>query len=127
VIIINKGTIVAEDTPDNLRRRHTKSSRSRLVVRAPLEEAKSVLAAIDGVLTVEAPSGTENGVVKFVVDARPETDVRAALSRAVVEKGWDLLELTSLDVSLEDVFIDLVTEEGEEGGSTKDAERKGVA
>jgi ABC-2 type transport system ATP-binding protein len=127
VIIINKGGIVAEDTPAALTRRHSKSSRTRLAVRAPEDELKAILKGIQGVLSVESAGPLEDGEVKIFVDAEPQRDLRPALSRAVVEKGWDLLELTPIDVSLEDVFIDLVTEEGQEGEANSQSSTKEAA
>ena len=62
----------------------------------------------------------------MIVDSSPETDLRPQLARAVLEKGWDLLELRSIQASLEDVFIDLVTEETvEELASDEDNQREG--
>ena len=123
VIIINKGSIVAEDSPDNLTRGHGKSSRTQLVVRAPEDEVKSFLLTLDGVLSVLPSTAPydENGVI---VEAAFETDVRPELARAVLGKGWDLLELRPIHVSLEDVFIDLVTEETEDEASAEPASLK---
>jgi ABC-2 type transport system ATP-binding protein len=127
VIIINKGSIVAEDTPENLARRHRKSTQCRIAVRAGEEEAASFLTNINGVTSVETEKTGEDRQATFLVEAEPDTDIRPTLSRAVVEKGWDLLELTPLDVSLEDVFIELVTEENEAANSESDSRRKEVA
>jgi ABC-2 type transport system ATP-binding protein len=114
VIIINKGSIVAEDSPQNLTRGHGKSSRTQLVVRAPEDEIRSFLSTLTGVRSV-VPSGTvTDGEHGLIVEAAPDTDVRSELARAVLGKGWDLLELRPIQVSLEDVFIDLVTEETED-------------
>jgi len=49
-----------------------------------------------------------------MIEAEPQTEVCPALARAVLEQGWDLLELKTIHASLEDVFIDLVTEESQE-------------
>jgi ABC-2 type transport system ATP-binding protein len=123
VIIINKGSIVAEDSPDNLTRGHGKWSRTQLVVRAPEDEVTSFLLTLDGVRSVvpSTASNDENGVI---VEAAFETDVRPELARAVLGKGWDLLELRPIHLSLEDVFIDLVTEETEDEASAEPASLK---
>jgi ABC-2 type transport system ATP-binding protein len=125
VIIINKGSIVAEDSPENLTRGHGKSSRTQIVVRAPEDEVRSFLSTLDGVRSVvpagAAATNDESGVI---VEAAFETDVRPELARAVLGKGWDLLELRPIHVSLEDVFIDLVTEETEDEASAALAGQK---
>jgi ABC-2 type transport system ATP-binding protein len=127
VIIINKGAIVAEDTPGNLTKRHGKSARCRVVVRAPAGEAISLLRGIDGVLSVDPDGGPDESQTRLVLQAVKDKDIRPALSRAVVQKGWDLLELTPMDASLEDVFIDLVTVEGGGTGTEASSGRKEVA
>ena len=127
VIIINKGSIVAEDTPGNLTRRHGKSARCHLVIRAPAGEAISLLEGVDGVVSVEPGREPRDSETELTVNAKKDLDIRPALSRAVVEKGWDLLELTSMDASLEDVFIELVTVEEEGTGVEASSGNKEVA
>jgi len=123
VIIINKGSIVAEDSPENLTRGHGKSSRTQIVVRAPEDEVRSFLLTLEGVLSV-VPAAATNDENSVIVEAAFETDVRPELARAVLGKGWDLLELRPIHVSLEDVFIDLVTEETEDEASAALAGQK---
>ncbi|MFH0823244.1 MAG: ABC transporter ATP-binding protein [Pseudomonadota bacterium] len=118
VIIINKGTIVAEDTPSNLTLQHGKSGRIRVAVRAPEDQAAAFLKGMKGILSVESLGIPADGEVKFMVKAESRLDVRSTVSRAVVERGWDLLELTPVDVSLEDVFIGLTTEESDDVASS---------
>jgi ABC-2 type transport system ATP-binding protein len=72
------------------------------------------------VVAVESDGVPGDGETTFLVDADTGRDLRSDLSRTIVGKGWDLLELTSVDVSLEDVFIDLVTEEVGEIPATDD-------
>jgi len=123
VIIINKGSIVAEDTPGNLIAGHGKSSRAQVTARAPEGELRNALAGLPGVLATHLGQ-TSNGCTSVVVEAAVDTDIRPALARTVLDKGWDLLELRAHDVSLEDVFIDLVTEETQEESASEDNDRK---
>ncbi|MFQ5457675.1 MAG: ABC transporter ATP-binding protein, partial [Myxococcota bacterium] len=105
VIIINRGRILATDRPENLVNRLGGSG--KLVVRAagPEAEIRAALAAVPGVEGVTAGGGAYD----IAGDEREE--LRAALARAVVGGGWDLLELRGGDVTLEDVFLHLVTDE----------------
>lgn len=127
VIIINKGSIVAEDTPANLIRAHRKSSRSHLIVRAPEDQLVSSLQGLEGVTAVRASGSMSDGEVGVTVEAQPNLEIRPILARTVMDKGWDLLELRTVQVSLEDVFIDLVTEEATDEASGQDASEKEVA
>ena len=106
VIIINKGQIVASDTPDNLSRQLGHGSRLRLAVRGPQSQVVAALQGVPGVNRV-----TSQGEGKYLVEAAAEEEVRPQLARAVVQGNWDLLELTPQEFTLEEVFLDLVTEE----------------
>ncbi len=128
VIIINKGSIVAEDSPQNLTRGHDKSSRTQIVVRAPADQVKALLSALNGVRSVLPSEPATDGETELVVEAAADADMRPELARAILSKGWDLLELRPIHVSLEDVFIDLVTEETDEDEATVEpVDEKGVA
>jgi ABC-2 type transport system ATP-binding protein len=111
VIIINKGVIVAEDTPENLISGSGRASRVQVTLRAPEHEAKNLLSGINGVSAVKTLAPFHEEMVTLTVESQRDRDIRPELARSIVAKDWDLLELRSIDVSLEDVFIDLVTEE----------------
>jgi ABC-2 type transport system ATP-binding protein len=127
VIIINKGSIIAEDSPSNLIRTHGNSSRCQIVARAPEGEFRSFLSSLDGVLSVHSSGESHDDHAGVVVETGTDSDMCPVLARSIVGKGWDLLELRPIQVSLEDVFIDLVTEETEEYPSTDEAGEKEVA
>ena len=106
VIIINRGQIVASDTPANLTHQLNRDARVYLVVRGPVPEVQAALQAVPGVKTVR---GLKNGT--FTLEADLDSEVRPELARCIVQGGWDLLELKTQEFTLEDVFINLVTEE----------------
>ncbi len=114
VVIINNGSIVAEDTPENLIGGYDRSRKSRVTVRAQESDLLQLLASVQGVASVDSVGAANGKETTVIVETKPETDVRPELARAVIEKGWDLMELRPLEVSLEDVFIDLVTEENQD-------------
>jgi ABC-2 type transport system ATP-binding protein len=103
VLIINKGVIVAEDTPANLQAQL--AGAEQLIVRVGAHDAGLVeaLRRIPGVAKV----ATEPGAEELRIETSPGHDVRARLARTVVEKGFDLLELRPAGVSLEAVFLQL--------------------
>ena len=108
VIIINRGQIVASDTPENLSRQLGRGARLVLRVRGPELEVEAALQAVPGVLQVSA-----KGEERYLVTAGNghEADLPPQLAREVVGQGWELMELKAQDVTLEDVFLNLVTEE----------------
>lgn len=112
VIIINEGRIVAMDTPENLNLRLQKSSRILLEVEGPAEDVQRTLAGVKGVLAV-TPQEARDGRRRFLVETEREQDLRKDLARAVANSGWGLTELRPVDLTLEDIFIRLVTREEE--------------
>jgi ABC-2 type transport system ATP-binding protein len=106
VIIINRGQIVASDTVENLSRQMGHGSRTVLMVRGPEAQVAAALKGVPGVTQV-----TPQGDGGFLVEAGNGLDLRPELARAVVAEGWELLELKALEFTLEEVFLNLVTEE----------------
>jgi ABC-2 type transport system ATP-binding protein len=112
VVIINKGRVVAVDTPANLSRRLSGSETMFVQVdEGRAAEAAAAIAKVAGVVRV-APADGHPGA--FEVDSEAGRDVRRELARAVVLGGLDLLELRPMRVSLEDIFLSLTTEESPE-------------
>ena len=106
VLIINEGRIVAEDTPERLTARLKGGERVYLQVKADgVNKVADALASIPGVLSVEPQS---NGA--FEINCALDADPRPDLAKTVVEQGWDLLELRSVGMSLEEIFLKLTTE-----------------
>jgi ABC-2 type transport system ATP-binding protein len=110
VVIINKGRVVAVDTPDNLTARLRGSETLYVQVDAGGADAAGVLGHIPGVTRV-AESERRNGVVGYEVDSETGRDVRRDLARTVVSSGWGLLELRPMRMSLEEIFLSLTTDE----------------
>jgi ABC-2 type transport system ATP-binding protein len=106
VIIINKGQIVASDTPENLSRQLGHGSRFKLEVKGPTPEVAAALQGVSGVKEV-----TSQGEARFLVEAAGDQELRPEIARLVVSRGWDLLELQLQEFTLEEVFLNLVTEE----------------
>ncbi len=110
VVIINKGKVVAMDTPEGLANQMKGAERVAMLVDGPAEAVREKLSTVEGVLSVKA-EGSDGAPVKFTVECTLNTDLRGTLAAAVVYQGWGLLELRGVSVSLEDVFINLITKE----------------
>ena len=121
VMIINKGKLVAEDTPENLTARLQGFETMRLVVEGPEAAASARLASVSGVSDISAMPG-ENGYVEFSVRMEKGQDARKEMARAIVESGWGLLEMRPVGLSLEDVFLKLITTEDAAEASEAGAE-----
>jgi len=111
VVIINKAKVVAMDTPQGLTNQAKGAERVALVVDGPREAVQEKLTSIDGVLRVEVTGGDEGQPLNYMVECKLNSDLRRDLASAVVSQGWGLMELRAVSMSLEDVFINLVTKE----------------
>lgn len=120
VIIIDRGKIVAVDTPQNLRFQAQGAERVFIEVEGPAPEIVAKLKAMPGVIAVRKVAEND-GRIRFQVEGELRKDIRSDLARAVVQSGWGLLELQSSAMSLEDVFIKLTTAEEEEKPGTDNA------
>ena len=110
VVIINKGRVVAVDTPDNLTARLKGAETMYVQVDTDADDAGPVLSALPGVSRI-AISEQRGTLIGFEVESERGTDVRRDLARAIVSRGWGLLELRPMRMSLEEVFLQVTTEE----------------
>ncbi|HVO83976.1 MAG TPA: ABC transporter ATP-binding protein [Syntrophobacteria bacterium] len=108
VLVINRGQIVATDTPANLTGQLRRTLQLRLQIEGPDAEIREELVAVDGVLRVQSGDGPAS----YLVETDRHKDVRPELARRVVARGWQLKELRTQELSLEEIFMELVTEEG---------------
>ena len=112
VIIINRGRVVAVDTPDNLTARLRGSDTMYVQVEAPGADILSVLRELPGVTRVTIAS-QQDGVIGCEVDSERGYDIRRDLARVIIEQRWGLLELRPMRMSLEEIFLHLTTEEAD--------------
>ena len=110
VVIINRGKVVAVDTPDNLTSRLQGSETMYLQVDAGGADVASMLQRVSGVTRV-AVTDTKQQIVGYEVDSEAGRDVRRELAAAIVGRGWGLLEMRPMRLSLEEIFLHVTTEE----------------
>ena len=112
---------MAEDTPDNLTGRLQGSETIRLRIDAGGADPEAALRGTRGVasVSVDAPDG--DGML-VAVQAESGADIRRALATTVVTSGWGLLEMTRARLSLEEIFLELTTEEADEPAAGETAQ-----
>lgn len=114
VLIINKGMIIAEDTPQNLQARLVGSERASVRVRGDSDGLAKTVSKVKGVQSVE---GGDDGTVEF--QFAPGQDVRPEVAKAVIHAGFELLELRPVGMSLEEIFLELTREDAAPTGKEK--------
>ncbi|MGA6828704.1 ABC transporter ATP-binding protein [Nitrospira sp. NS4] len=107
VVIISGGRIVAEDTPDQLSARLRHSEKISVTIKTAGDDCAAQLRSIPGILNVfpVQPAGT------FLLECALGEDKRDEIARFVIAKQWRLLELRTISMTLEDVFLQLTRHE----------------
>jgi ABC-2 type transport system ATP-binding protein len=115
VVIINNGRIVATDTPERLQARVLGAHELQVTVRGGADDVAALLRGIPGVVDAKM-KGVGDGASTWIVTSDLDHDVREAVSAGVIGKGWGLLELAPVGMSLEQIFLKLTTNEPEVSG-----------
>jgi len=110
VIIIDEGKLKAIDTPENLVAKLQASDSVKARISGPVDSVISALKGIEGVKKVES-SGDAGSSGEYIVEFVNGFNGSHLLARMAVERKWDLYELAPIKMSLEDIFIHIVTDE----------------
>ncbi|QNU66597.1 ATP-binding cassette domain-containing protein [Ruminiclostridium herbifermentans] len=113
VVIINKGKIAAIDTPENLSKGMGTVSKISVSIAGPKSSIVSSIEEIYGIKYVEPHIQKDNDVIEYIIESDKETDIRRPLFFAMAKAGYPIIELKSLDLSLEEIFLQLTTQEKE--------------
>ena len=106
VFIISKGKLVASDTPENLERNLGDSDLIEIETKASPDEVRRILETVDGIRSISTKH-LENGITWAQIQEKKNTDVREKVFQAFAQNHQPLLKLNPLQVSLEDVFMEL--------------------
>jgi len=123
VVIINKGRIAAIDTPDNLTAQLKGGERVRIQVRGDAEKLRSTVWSIEGInrLDLDTANQSEGAPISATIESESGLDLRSRIAGSLVGNGFELLELRGVSLSLEEIFLQLTTEETQQTEKTNDA------
>lgn len=109
IFIINKGKIIAQGSVDDLRSQLAQTPRVTIKLIAPELPVKTVLQDFEEVTNIIS-STTENGVLTVVIEVSSTRGVKNKIIQALVSHDWELQEITTSQVSLQDIFVSLTKE-----------------
>jgi len=118
VLIINRGRIVADDTPENLAKRLLGGSHILIRMDATEAAVSAALGKVSSIKKLEFRESQESGAVEALAEAAEDTDIRRDISRALAKADIPILMMRSQDMSLEEIFLNLTTKE--DGNGTED-------
>ena len=111
LIIINNGRIVASDTPENLSKKLSTSSKLSLRVAGPKEQVIKILNQLNGVKEILPQGVKEPNTIDILIEAEKDIDLRRPIFNALSQSNYPILMMRSLDLTLEDIFLHVTTEE----------------
>lgn len=114
VVIINKGKIVAIDTPENLEQKTKEKNGISVTVEDPKENMKELKSKIPEIEKIEIIKDNEDGTKQFVITSKTDIDLRKKLFEVLPKEEITIFELKKTETSLEDAFIKLIDTEKEE-------------
>ena len=112
VFIISHGKLVASESTENLLERMTGAQEIELLVKAEEDTAETAIREVAQVERCEKTESKEDGAVQLLVTAKKDADVREAIYHTCVEHHMPILEMKAASKSLEDVFLELTSQEG---------------
>ena len=113
VIIINKGKIIAVDTPENLEKKVDQSNSIYVTVEDKENKMQNISEKLENIKEIELIQENEDGTKKYQITAEKDIDVRKQIFEVFAKENIVIFELKKIDITLEDAFIKLI----EEGGS----------
>lgn len=125
ILIISKGKLVASDTPENLERNLGDSDLIEIETKASPDEVRRILETVDGIRSISTKH-LENGITWAQIQEKKNTDVREKVFQAFAQNHQPLLKLNPLQVSLEDVFMELTQSDRAAEEYAEKAKKKGT-
>ena len=113
IIIINKGKIVADEKTENINRAVQNNYRFNIKICGPQREVLSLLKSKSGIVYAECLGERDGEAYVYAVESAPGVDVRKSLFFALAEKGYAMIGLEAVGMSIEDIFLTIVEKSSE--------------
>jgi len=114
VVIINKGKIIAVDTPENLEKKTKEANGISVTVEDPKNNMKNLKNNIPEIESIEMVKDNKDGTKQFMITSNAEVDLRKKLFEVLPKQDITIFELKKTESTLEDAFIKLIDTKKEE-------------
>ena len=119
IVSINKGRIVADEKTENITRVIENNRRFNAKICGPQNQVLSVLKDMQGIVYAEALAERDGDATTYMIESAPGVDIRKKLFFTLADRGWALIGLEALGLSLEDIFITVVNKSEEDDTPTR--------
>lgn len=119
VIVINKGQMVADGTTEELTEMLSAEHKVTLRTTGEADKVEAAVKAIENVENITKTNSFSDGSTEFMIESADGIDLRAQIGKTIIENGWYILVLKPLEMSLEDIFLELTKDKSKKGGKKK--------
>ena len=119
IVIVNKGRVVADEKTENITRVIENNRRFNAKICGPQDQVLSALKNLQGIVYCEALAERDADSVTYLIESAAGVDIRKKLFFTLADRGWALIGLEALGLSLEDIFITVVNKSEEEDTPTR--------
>ena len=119
VIIINKGKIVAIDTPENLERKVVKGNAVHVTVEDPENKMETIKEKLNNVQDISLIAENDDKTKKYMITASEEVDLRKSIFETFAKEGITIFEMKKVNATLEEAFMELINNENEKNSDIK--------
>ena len=113
VIIINKGKIVAIDTPENLENKVVQNNAIYVTVEDPENKMENIKEKLNSVIDIEFIVENEDKTKKYIIKGEKDVDLRKEIFETFAKEGITIFEMKKADATLEDAFMKLINDSSE--------------
>ena len=112
VIILNKGKLIAIDTPENLENKVSKNNAVLVTVEDSENKIKNVVKEIPEIMEIQLIKKNDDNTIQYSLTAKENSDIRKIVFEKFAKEGITIFELKKSETTLEDAFIDLIEDKG---------------
>lgn len=112
VIILNKGKLIAIDTPENLENKVSKNNIILVTVEDSENKIKNVVKEIPEIIEIKLIKKNDDNTIQYSLTAKENSDIRKIVFEKFAKEGITIFELKKSETTLEDAFIDLIEDKG---------------
>lgn len=119
VLVMNQGKIIADESVANFKQTVSQSNRFQVKIAGPQREVQNLLRSIHSVKGVTCDGHRDVDAYTYIIEYTGSVEIRKMLFNELAKKGWPILAMEDVSVSLEDVFVQLIKKTEQEAGNEK--------